>query len=218
MTVGDLANEYGIPKHSACLIAREAIHAFDRVHKGEAYGLTKTQIATLRPLFLAERKPSRPPMLPATIGSLFSEESKPMNEIAPKIEVMPKGAELVALGLIEATKMLAERDAALAAAKPKIEGFDALMKSDRAMSITEAAKYFGLHSKLEVFPYLRAHGYLTRDDLPTQAALDADYLSLKKNPSADGRIFTQAVVLDCQLETWRLRVVPQIKKWIEDVA
>jgi phage antirepressor YoqD-like protein len=84
MTVGDLANEYGIPKHTACLIAREAIHAFSRVHKGEAYGLTKTQIATLRPLFLAARPSPRPCSMPL----FFVVEDKPMMTVKEVAEAL----------------------------------------------------------------------------------------------------------------------------------
>ena len=95
---------------------------------------------------------------------------------------------------------------------PKIESFDALMRSERTMSITDAAKHFGLHPKCEVFPYLRARGYLTRDDLPTQAAIDAGYLSLKETKSQDGKVWPQAVVEAWQLENWRAHVVHQIKR------
>jgi phage antirepressor YoqD-like protein len=91
MTVGDLANEYGIPKHTACLIAREAIHAFSRVHKGEAYGLTKTQIATLRPLFLAARPSPRPCSMPL----FFVEEDKPMMTVKEVAEALGVSRDLV---------------------------------------------------------------------------------------------------------------------------
>jgi phage antirepressor YoqD-like protein len=84
MTVGDLANEYGIPKHTACLIAREAIHAFSRVHKGEAYSLTKTQIATLRPLFLAARPAPRPCSMPL----FLIVEDKPMMTVKEVAEAL----------------------------------------------------------------------------------------------------------------------------------
>lgn len=103
-------------------------------------------------------------------------------------------------------------------AAPKIEGFDALMRSDRTMSVTEAAKHFGLHPKTEVFPYLRTHGYLTGKDLPSQSAIDAGYLALRENKDADGNIRPQAVVLDAQLDTWRTRVVPQVLAWVKEGA
>ena len=104
-------------------------------------------------------------------------------------------------------------EAELAAAAPKVESFNALMRSEYTMSITEAAKHFGLHPKAEVFPYLRDRGYLTARDLPTQAALDAGYLAVREAHCLDGEVRKQAVVLTSQLETWRTRVIPQIAHW-----
>ncbi len=108
--------------------------------------------------------------------------------------------------------------AELVLAAPKLESFNALMRSERTMSITDTAKHFGLHPKAEVFPYLRDRGYLTSRDLPTQSALDAGYLSLRKAHCLDGSIREQAVVLDYQLEIWRTRVVPQIAHWKAEVS
>jgi len=104
-------------------------------------------------------------------------------------------------------------EAKIAADAPKVELAEAIGKTERAMSITDAAKHFGLHPKLEVFPYFRALGYLTQADLPTQAAIDQGYLSLKQTKDREGNIWPQAVVEVWQLETWRSRVVPQIKRW-----
>jgi len=101
----------------------------------------------------------------------------------------------------------------LAIARPKAEAADALMVSTRTMSITDAAKHFGLHPKAEVFPYLRARAYLTSKDLPTQDAIDAGYLALRESKCPDGECRKQAVVLTSQLDTWRQRVVPQVKAW-----
>ena len=81
------------------------------------------------------------------------------------------------------------------------------------MSITDAAKHFGLHPKTEVFPYLRALKYLTQNDLPSQSAIDSGYLALKEVKDQAGNIWPQAVVETWQLENWRAHVVPQIKRW-----
>lgn len=103
--------------------------------------------------------------------------------------------------------------AELAAAGPKLESHDALMRSENTMSITDAAKHFGLHPKTQVFPYLRANEYLTRTDLPAQAAIDAGYLVMRETKCADGEIRRAAAVEVRQLEIWRTRIVPQIRKW-----
>jgi hypothetical protein len=83
------------------------------------------------------------------------------------------------------------------------------------MSITDAAKHFGLHPKAEVFPYLRARGYLTAKDLPTLHAIGSGYLAIRETRCPDGEFRSQAVVLASQLDTWRKRVVPQVKAWLE---
>jgi phage antirepressor YoqD-like protein len=113
----------------------------------------------------------------------------------------------------EALQLAADQAKALEIAAPKVESFEALQRSDQTMSITAAAKHFGLHPKTQVFPYLRDMRYLTERDLPTQAAIDAGYLALRETECGDGEFRPQAVVLACQLETWRTRVIPQIKAW-----
>lgn len=108
--------------------------------------------------------------------------------------------------------------AELSLAAPKIEAAEALMISERCLSVTDAAKHFGLHPRSQAFPYLRARGYLTARDLPTQAAIDAGYLALRETRCPDGEIRERAVVLLSQLDTWRLRVVPQVYAWIKETA
>lgn len=108
---------------------------------------------------------------------------------------------------------LAAKDQALAIAAPKVEAHDALMHSEHCMSITDAAKHFELSPRTHVFPYLREHGYLTCRDLPTVAAIDAGYLALREDKCHDGEVRQRAMVLTSQLDTWRTRVVPQIRRW-----
>jgi phage antirepressor YoqD-like protein len=101
----------------------------------------------------------------------------------------------------------------LAIAAPKVESFDALQRSEKTMSITQASKYFNLHPKTQVFPYLRERGYLTHKDMPSQTAIDACILAVRKNVGFNGLYYDQAVVLDYMLEKWRTTVVPNIVKW-----
>jgi anti-repressor protein len=110
----------------------------------------------------------------------------------------------------------ADRDRLLAA-KPAIESHAAMMRSEKTMSITQCAKHFGVHPKTEVFPYLRARGYLTSKDLPSQDALDADILAMVETRDRyTDAIYPQAVVRVCQLEKWRTVVVPNIEKWKDE--
>ncbi len=128
-----------------------------------------------------------------------------------ELEMMQKAREV----MLYLTTKIEEQRAQLAIAAPKVESFEALQRSERTMSITQAAKHFGLHPKTEVFPYLRDMKYLTLRDLPTQSAIDADYLALRETECSDGEFRPQSVVLASQLETWRIRVIPQIMAWIE---
>ena len=109
----------------------------------------------------------------------------------------------------------AKQSEQLAIAAPKVESFDAMQRGQNVMSVTQAAKHFGLHPKTEVFPYLRDCGYLTGRDLPSQAALDAGYLVQRQVRCPDGVFRPAACVMLSQLETWRVRVVPQIAAWKE---
>lgn len=130
------------------------------------------------------------------------------------LEIEEMTIKVLAYHKAEAERLRAE----LTAAGPKIEGFNALMRSEQTMSITDAAKHFGLHPKTHVFPYLRERAYLTKDDMPSQDAIDAGYLALRETKCPDGTVRKQAVVLVSQLETWRTRVVPQVKRWATEGA
>lgn len=130
------------------------------------------------------------------------------------LEIEEMTLKVIAYHKGEAARLRAE----LAAAAPKIELADAIGRSERQMSITDCAKHFSLHPKTEVFPYLRAHGYLTEKSLPTQAALNAGYLSLKETKDQAGNVWPQAVVEAWQLENWRAHVVHQIKRWTHSEA
>lgn len=130
------------------------------------------------------------------------------------LEIEEMTLKVIAYHKAQADRLRAE----LALAAPKIEAAEALMVSERCMSVTDAAKFFALHPRAQVFPYLRARGYLTAHDLPTQAAIDAGYLALRETRCPDGEIRKQTVVLVSQLDTWRLRVVPQIYAWIKETA
>lgn len=128
------------------------------------------------------------------------------------IEMRQKAAEVM-VWLMRDNEQLKAKNAAL---EPKAESYDALQRSTNTMSISNCAKHFGLHPKTEVLPYLRERGYLTIKDLPSQSAIDADILALIQNVvRSTGMAYSQAVVRASQLEAWRLRVVPQIKKWIK---
>lgn len=96
---------------------------------------------------------------------------------------------------------------------PKAEVADALCKSLVDMSITDACKHFGLHPKVEVFPYLRKHGFLTSKDLPTQYAIDMNVLSLRQNLNKrTGRFNSQAIVKQGQLPRFKTLIAEKVGK------
>jgi len=192
LTVKELSAEIGVPE-------RTIHNAIDRAFPG----LKKNGFTTL----LNENE----------ITEISKELKKAHNSdlattgkvVTTELEMKQKAAEVMAWLISESQR----KDVIIAELEPKAEAADALMKSERTMSITECAKYFGLHPRSTVFPYLRDLGYLTSQDLPTQAAIDSGYMVLKKTVCADKVVRSQAMVLDCQLDTWRKRVIPQIKAW-----
>jgi phage antirepressor YoqD-like protein len=101
----------------------------------------------------------------------------------------------------------------LAIMTPKAAIADALCKSDSDMSITDASKHFGLHPIIEVFPYLREHGYLTKKNVPTQYAIDMDVLSLRENLNKyDGKFYPQAIVKQGQLPRFKSLIADKVGK------
>lgn len=136
-------------------------------------------------------------------------------EVAPRVPQSLSEALRLAADLEDKRQAL---EAKVRADAPKVELAEAVGVCEKTISITNAAKHFKLHPRAEVFPYLRAMGYLTIKDLPTQAALDAGYLGLKVTKGYDGEIHEQAVVEIWMLENWRAHVVHQIKRWLHAEA
>ena len=192
MTVKQVAEALGTAEST---IRNKASELFpDIVHNGIATLLSEEQVFEIK-----ENLVPRDLTLKSKVDSALT-----------SLDIEEMTAKVLAYHIGEVRRLRSE----LAIAAHKIESFDALMRSENTMSITDAAKHFNLHPRKEVFPYLFARGYLTRNGLPTQDAIDADYLSLREAKCEDGEARKQAVVETRQLETWRTRVVPQIKAWV----
>ena len=125
------------------------------------------------------------------------------------------GGFVVPRTMAEALRLAADQAEQMEKMLPKVEAAEALTRCDTNMSITETAKHFGLHPKKQVFPYLRAKGYLTLRDLPTQTAIDRGIMTVRQNPVGDGDFYTQAVVEKSALDMWRTTIVPRIVEWSE---
>lgn len=115
----------------------------------------------------------------------------------------------------EKAVLLIERQAML----PKVESAEALIRCDKNMSVTDAAKHFGLHPRTQVYAFLREKGFLTARSLPTQDAIDANILAVRQN-QYNGTDFKPRVVVEtAQLEKWRTWLVPRIVEWVnEDIG
>jgi phage antirepressor YoqD-like protein len=93
--------------------------------------------------------------------------------------------------------------------------YNSLMKTETTMSITDAAKHFGVRPRADLLPYLRAHGYLTLSDLPTQRAIELDIMVLRQNgPDHNGRTHSQAVVKANQLERFESIIIEKLRREI----
>ena len=125
------------------------------------------------------------------------------------------GGFVVPRTMAEALRLAADQAEQMEKMLPKVEAAEALTRCDKNMSITETAKHFGLHPKKQVFPYLRARGFLTSRDLPTQDAIDRGVMTVRQNPVGNGDFYSQAVVEKSALDMWRTTIVPKIIEWTE---
>jgi phage antirepressor YoqD-like protein len=189
--------------------AAEALDVSNRTiqRHAEKLGLTRNGLTT----YLSENDVTRIKQAIERSGRNDLDNVVEVAKATTDLEMAQKAAEVIGWAMAKLEAATVE----LTIARPKAEAADALMTSTQTMSITDAAKHFGLHPKAEVFPYLRARGYLTSKDLPTQEAIDAGYLALRETKCLDGEFRKQAVVLASQLDTWRQRVVPQVRAWME---
>lgn len=117
--------------------------------------------------------------------------------------------------MAEALRLAADQAEQIEKMLPKVEAAEALTRCEKTMSITETAKHFGLHPKKQVFPYLRARGFLTSRDLPAQDAIDRGIMTVRQNPDGNGDFYSQAVVEKSALDMWRTTIVPKIIEWTE---
>lgn len=190
----------------------EALNVSERTiqRHAEKMGMTRNGFTT----YLSENDVTRIKQAIERSGRTDLDNVVEVSLVTTSLEIEEMTLKVIAYHRAQADRLRAE----LALAAPKIEAAEALMVSERSMSVTDAAKHFGLHPRAQVFPYLRARGYLTAHDLPTQAAIDAGYLALRERRCPDGEVRKQSVVLLAQLDTWRRRVVPQIYAWIKETA
>lgn len=69
----------------------------------------------------------------------------------------------------------------------------ALRDKKEHYSITQAGKHLGIGQK-DMFDILRSNGLLTKENLPSQKALNKDILILRSNPDCNGRNRPQSIM------------------------
>lgn len=92
-------------------------------------------------------------------------------------EKLPTGQNLLALAVIEAQKMLEEKDKLLLEQKPKVEFFDSVANSKSALPMDRVAKVLDIKGigRNKLFEILRDNNILDRDNVPYQTFVDRGY-------------------------------------------
>lgn len=142
-----------------------------------------------------------------------------VSKVTTALEISEMTIKVIQYHVAENERLRAE----LINAAPKLEAHAALMASEEDEPITKAMKSFGLHPRLHVFPFLVEKHYLTGTGdkydpyLPSQKALDEDLMVKRETVCEDGKIRGQARIQKRQLDKWRVKMIPRIEEWLEDI-
>lgn len=108
---------------------------------------------------------------------------------------LPQGNDLIALAVIEAQKMIAERDKQIERMKPKEIFADAVSASETSILVGDLAKLICQNGyqigQKRLFDWLRANGYLIKRkgadwNMPTQKSLELGLFEIKESTHIDG--------------------------------
>ena len=108
---------------------------------------------------------------------------------------LPQGNDLIALAVIEAQKMIAERDKQIERMKPKEIFADAVSASETSILVGDLAKLLKQNGvdigQKRLFEWLRANGYLIKRkgadwNMPTQKSLELGLFEIKESTHIDG--------------------------------
>ena len=108
---------------------------------------------------------------------------------------LPQGNDLIALAVIEAQKMIAERDKQIERMKPKEIFADAVSASETSILVGDLAKLLKQNGidigQKRLFEWLRANGYLIKRkgadwNMPTQKSLELGLFEIKESTHSDG--------------------------------
>ncbi len=108
---------------------------------------------------------------------------------------LPHGNDLIALAVIEAQKMIAERDKQIERMKPKEIFADAVSASETSILVGDLAKLLKQNGvdigQKRLFDWLRANGYLIKRkgtdwNMPTQKSLELGLFEIKESTHIGG--------------------------------
>lgn len=125
---------------------------------------------------------------------------------------LPRGNDLIALAVIEAQKMLAEKDKQIEEMKPKADFFDAVADSKTAISMNEVSKVLGIkgYGRNNLFEFLRNNGILDRWNVPYQRYIDAGWFRVieqKYTKNGEQFVSTKTLVYQKGVEAIRKRIL-----------
>lgn len=101
--------------------------------------------------------------------------------------------QLIALALVEAQKVIENKDRQIAIMQPKAQFFDAVADSKSAIEFGKAAKVLAIRGfgRNNLFEFLRNEGVLMNGNIPKQRYVDAGYFRVIEQKWTDKNLETQ---------------------------
>ena len=125
---------------------------------------------------------------------------------------LPSGNNLIALAVIEAQKMLEQKDKQIEEMTPKAEFFDAVADSKTAISMNEVAKVLSIkgYGRNNIFEFLRNEGILDRFNVPYQRYVDSGWFRVieqKYMKNGEPQVTTKTLVYQKGVDAIRRKIL-----------
>lgn len=125
---------------------------------------------------------------------------------------LPSGNNLIALAVIEAQKMLEQKDRQIEKMTPKAEFFDAVADSKTAISMNEVAKVLSIkgYGRNNIFEFLRNEGILDRFNVPYQRYVDSGWFRVieqKYMKNGEPQVTTKTLVYQKGVDAIRRKIL-----------
>ena len=135
-----------------------------------------------------------------------------------RLELELKDPAFLTARLLESEKKVLELKIQNAIMIPKAELHDSIIRCSEQTSITEIAKVFKMHPRLEVIPYLDAQGYILRKNSTIRASMKAISEGILENKEFEkgGQMRMQAVITPSMFPKWQNNIIPNVKRWVEN--